>query len=190
MPALLLLLASPAQEDFAPFYKFKKGTTWTYEMVRGDKDKPRKVVLEVVDEKEGKVHVLSKEYTDGEAEPKQETLVWYQDGLYLVWADLKDGKERPLVLIGKSDAKSGETWTGIADNRKEKLTVTQMGDGDVTVPAGTFKKARKLVIVAQDGEMKNELEVCLVSKVGMIRMAGSRAGGGSVRMELKEFKTP
>lgn len=181
--AALLLAQDKTGEEF---YKFKKDTTWTF--VRSEDGKEGKMILTVLKDEEGTVHVDSKDWRKLDAEkPREETLLWrVQDG-HLTWVSLRDGKERDVMRLLKLDAAKGDTWT-VREEGKEKVTGTHQGTCEVTVPAGTYKDVVQIDLTFEKaGKEPSVMSMYFAPKVGLVKMSGTRAGGKTMSLELKEF---
>ncbi len=183
----LFILSWIAQDKTGEeFYKFKKDTAWTFD--RSEDGKAGKMILTVLKDEDGTVHVDSKDWRRLDAEkPREETLLWRVEDGCLTWTSLRDGKERDKMRLVKLDASKGETWT-VRDEGKDQVTATHQGTCEVSVPAGTYKDAVRIDLsFGKDGKESYVMSMYFASKVGLVKMAGTRAGGKAMSMELKEF---
>ncbi len=168
-----------------PFYRFPKGTVWTYRQVQGDT--ASKVVLTVVDEAEGKVVVESKEYTEEGKEPKVKTLAWAMEDGFLCWGEFKEGKIVAPLRVFKPGSKKGDTWKSPVAGGQAELDVVHGGEAEVKVPAGTYRDAVQVAFRFGADRERPLMEIALAPRVGMVRFGGS-VGGLRALMELTEFR--
>lgn len=172
------------------YYKFDKGTTWTYDQQEeGDKGT---IVLTIQGEEEGKIVVDSKESKGGEEqEAKDQTLLWYvEDGL-LRWGEKDDNEMSPMFSIWKVGAAKGDTWVGMGGGEVPfSLTATHMGVTPLKTPYKEFEKAVHVQLSmaeAMEG-MTMEINIYLVEGIGVVKFAGQMGGEEGFSMILREFK--
>ena len=185
---LLLLAAAPflLQESAAdPYYKFRPGTTWTYDVVARTKGpNPTKLELKVSGQDAGVTDLESRAWK-GEGEPRLQMIRWsVKDGI-LTWAEVRDGAEKDPIQVYKPGSKKGDTWEWLEEKRRGKGT--HLGTEEVKVPAGTYADAIHLQFEMQGEGPKFTLDIHLAAGVGPVRMAAGNAGD-SMAYELKEFK--
>lgn len=168
------------------FYRFPKGTTWTFRQSRGAT--ASKVVLTVVEEEGGKVIQESKEYLEEGKEPKVKVLAWAVEDGFLVWGEFREGRIQAPLRVFKLGAKPGDRWTCPVGEGRESLEAVHLGEDRVKVPAGTYPRA--VTVAFHFPSVRQErplLEIVLVPKVGMVRFGGSAADVQAL-MELTEFR--
>lgn len=162
----------------AEFWKFEKGTTWTYEHAAGEEKRRVVVTLEGVND-EG-ASLATKIYKEGAAEPEGHVssiepmdggFAW--TGVYWTGGPVGDFVE---TLLLKPDAKKDETWK---PSTRKPWTATHRGSVEVKVPAGTYKEARLIDLACGDIKVRT----WFVPKVGLVRI--EREDG--FVSELKEF---
>lgn len=179
-----VLVAQAGESD--PFYRFPRGTVWTYRQSRGAT--ALKVVLTVVGEEGGKILQESKEYLEEGKEPKVKMLAWGVEEGFLVWGEFKGGKVNSPLRVYRPGSKKGDRWACPVGEGKEELEAVHLGTGEVKVPAGTYAGA--VTVAFHFPSLRQErplLEVVLVPKVGMVRFGGAAADVQAM-MELTEFK--
>jgi hypothetical protein len=188
MIQIVLLAASLlAQDDKGQsLYKFKTGTTWTFDVkTTGEVPKLAKMEFKVTGEADGKVEVETRAFRE-EGEPRVETLQWsVNGGGFLVWTEVRKGSTRDPMHLLKLGAKKGDVWEWKDEDRNRKGT--HLGVEELKVPAGTYKDATRVKIEITDGPGTYALDFHLVPGIGVVRMSGG-AGANTITMELKEFK--
>jgi hypothetical protein len=186
---LALLLAAPLLlQDAAadPYYKFKTGTTWTFDVVaKGKGPDLKKLELKVSGEGTGRTDVESRAWRS-EGEPRVQSLRWTIKEGFLIWVEVRDGAEKDPIQLYKPGSKKGDTWEWM-EGEKRRAKGTNLGTEEVKVPAGTYKDALHLQFEIQEGGPKVTLDIYLAAGVGPVKMVGG-SGTDSMGYELKEFK--
>ncbi|MBI2931316.1 MAG: hypothetical protein HYY16_06670 [Planctomycetes bacterium] len=170
-------------DDLEPLWKFKKGTTWTYEQTEGTKK--AKVTRKVINESAAPAMLFVESKTvakDEKISPKTETIVWAADaGLKL--CEKKGDTITMKYLVIPSN--SGEAWT-YSDAQGKKIQGTRLKTGEVKVPAGTYEETVHTRLEMPDGET---VDFYLAPEVGLIKMVREKDSETST-LELTEFKEP
>lgn len=177
----MILLACALLQDESNLYRLPAGTTWTFQV--DDGGKAGKMILKVLEDKDGKVTIETQEFKDAAAaEPsKVAKLLWSTDDGCLMWSSVRDDKTRPLWRIYKFGSKKDETWAAGGESRTAEAA--NLGVEEVTVPAGTYKDAIHTRVKVDETE---NLEFYLVPKVGLVKFVRND-GDRKIVMELKEF---
>ncbi len=187
----ILLLALVGQDANADgYFKFSKGTTWTYDQ-QEDGEKGT-VTLTVRGEENRKVVVDSKESKGEEdEEAKEEMLLWYVENGLLRWAQKGEGEAEPMFTIWKVGAKKGDTWIGMGGaNASFSLTAKHMGETTVETPYKNFDKAIHVQLgmeKAMEG-FNMTINIYLVDGIGVVKFAGEMGGERGFSLKLREFK--
>ncbi len=185
----MLVLAAAAgllQADTGgQFFRFPKGTSWTYTRSQGGA--AFKVVMTVVDEKEGRVVTESKEYAEEGKEPQVKTMAWAVEDGFLLWGEFRAGRILSPLRVYKLGSKKGDTWKSPVGEGKAELEAVHLGMAEVKVPAGTYRDAVQVAFRFGPDPGKPLLEIALAPKAGMVRFSGS-SGAAQSLMELSEFK--
>jgi hypothetical protein len=183
---ILAAVAAFVQADTAEtFYRFPKGTAWTYKQSLGDT--AFRVVLTVVEEAEGRIAVESKEYLTEGKDPVVKTLAWALEDGFLVWGEVRSGKILSPLRVYKPGSKKGDTWKSPLTGGRGELEAIHLGTSEVKVPAGTYRDAVRVAFRYGADQEKPLMEIALVPRVGMVRFGGT-AGGAQALMELSEFR--
>jgi hypothetical protein len=182
--AACLFLAA-AQDSADPFYKFAKGSAWTYGMNAGeDAPKGLKMKLSVTGEADGKV---SADMTQGSDGAKETKMLWYvADGIFY-WGEKKGDALKEAIGLFKIGSKKGDTWGSPGSDSVQKHTATHLGREEVKVPAGEYKEALHIRLQVAEGGDNIQLEMFLVEKVGIVKMV-YMFGDKKMSMDLEEFK--
>ncbi len=177
----LIAFALLLQADADALYKFKAGTSWTYEKKDGG---PGGVVTMTVSgvDKDGRVSIDQREQIL-DAQPRLSKQAWFvKDGL-LHWVEISNsGTDTPFLDVYKVGSRKGDSWKtafpmGEADAK-------HMGVEEVKVGAGTYKNAVHVRIAQGPAS----IDVWLAPGVGMVKSAMKPPMGPAVEMSLKEFK--
>ena len=176
-----LVLALALLQDDTQLYTFAAGTTWTYQV--DDRGKAGKMILKVLEEKDGKIWLETQEFKDAAStEPRTKKMVWYVEENCLAWGGVTDDDTvKPLWRIYKFGSKKDETWAGGGESRSAQAT--NLGTEEVTVPLGTYKEAIHTKVKTKETET---VEFHLVPKVGLVKFVRND-GDRKIVMELKEF---
>ncbi|HVE39444.1 MAG TPA: hypothetical protein VNM14_06110 [Planctomycetota bacterium] len=182
--AFILLLAIP-QDSADPYYKFAKGSTWSYGMNVGeDGPKNLKMKMTVTGEADGRITVDMAQGAEGGHETK---MLWYvADGL-LYWGEKKGDKLNEAIGIFKIGSKKGDTWSAPASETVQKHSATHQGREEVKVPAGVYKDAVHIKLEVQEANGNIQLDMFLVEKIGVVKMVYG-LGEKKMSMDLEEFK--
>src|SRR6185503_1257326 len=172
MLAVLLLAQAAPLDDF---YKFPKGTSWTYKRVENGAE--RKITAAVASNEDGTVKL---DWKDPDKDGPS-VLTWsVQNNLLTVEAKKDDDAVALTFFVLKGDAKKDDAWGGIGGE------FTHKGTADVTVPAGTYKGAVWTRFrTSGDGDVT--VDFYLVPKVGLVKVEINAVNGGNT-FELSEFK--
>jgi hypothetical protein len=171
LPALLLLLPQASLDDF---YKFKKGTTWTYKRVEDGAE--RKITGKVVGDDDGRTKL---EWSDPDKDGTT-TVTWsFAESVLTITAG-KEGEAGLSFNILKAEAKKDDAWASPGGE------VTHKGKADVKVPAGEYKDA-VWTRYRTSGDTDVTVDFYLVPKVGLVKVDINATNGGNT-FELKEFK--
>ena len=192
--ALLLIAAAQlaAQEKLkqTPYYPLQVGTTWHYRA--GD----RKIILRVArHEKTGDTLCAVVEATRDGKVVGTEHLAVTGDGVYRHMQTIPKQADKPSVqhtlkppmLVLKLPPKQCESWK--IDSKSEKQTFRggfQVGEQEITVPAGTYKTFR---VASQDLEidsLKANITTFFAAGVGMVKQI-IEVGDAKVEIELEKF---
>jgi hypothetical protein len=178
---LAAALALPFQAStLDDFYKFKTGTTWSYN--RLEEGAERRISGKVIGEEGGSVKLDWKDYEKDGTLKESSILTWSVVDKVLTVEARKEGEAGISFAVLKEGSKKGDKWPSAGGE------CVHMGKADVTVPAGTYKDA--IWTQFKTGEEGNELRVdfYLVPKVGLVKAEISAKDGAPNRFELKEFK--
>jgi len=165
------------QDDIGEYYKFEKGTTWTYDTTEnGTKGC---AVFRVIETADASVHL---EITKGE---EQGQATWSLKNECFVWAmELMEGKEVGFRVLEKG-AKEGDNWAGMTQATVDGCKAIHKGIKEVTVPAGTYEEALHIWI-GMGG--KHSWDMWWVPKVGLVKMETRIPESNEVYV-LKEMKS-
>lgn len=182
----ILAAAALMQADSAgAFYRFPRGTAWTYKQSMGET--AFRVVLTVVEESEGRVVVESKEYPAEGKDPVVKILAWAMEDGYLVWGEVRGGRIHSPLRVYKPGSKKGDTWKSPLTGGRGELEAVHLGTSEVKVPAGTYRDAVRVAFRYGTEQERPLMEIALVPGVGMVRFGGT-AGPAQSLMELSEFR--
>ncbi len=183
--ATLILLLAAAQDSADAFYKFPKGSTWTYGMNVGeDGPKNLKMKMTVTGEADGKLTVDMARGAEGGRETK---MLWYVADGILYWGEKKEEKLNEAIGIFKVGSKKGDTWSAPGSETVQKHSATHLGREEVKVPAGAYKEAVHIKLEVQETSGNIQLDMFLVEKVGVVKMVYG-LGEKKMSMDLEEFK--
>ena len=187
---LLALLGQDATANADGYFKFPKGTTWTFDkQEEGDKGS---VILVVEEQTEKQTVIDSKESKGAEdEETKDETLLWYVENGLLRWAQKGEGETEPMFTIWKIGAKKGDTWTGMGGGAAPfELTATHMGETSVETPFKKFDNAIHVKMSMEEAMegMNMVINIYLVDGIGVVKFAGEMGGESGFSLILREFK--
>ena len=187
---LLALLGQDATANADGYFKFPKGTTWTFDkQEEGDKGS---VILVVKEQTEKETVIDSKESKGAEdEETKDETLLWYVENGLLRWAQKGEGETEPMFTIWKIGAKKGDTWTGMGGGAAPfKLTATHMGETSIETPYKKFDNAIHVKMSMEEAMegMNMVINIYLVDGIGVVKFAGEMGGEDGFSLILREFK--
>jgi len=182
--ATLILLLAATQDSADPFYKFAKGSTWTYAMNAGeDAPKGMKMKLMVSGEADGKITV---DMTQGAEGARQTKMLWYVADGILYWGEKKGDALKESIGLFKVGSKKGDTWSAPASDSMQKHSATHMGKEDIKVPAAAYKDAVHVQLQVQEPNETIQLDMYLVEKVGVVKMSYA-VGEKKMSMDLEEF---
>jgi hypothetical protein len=172
MIATALLLQAAPLEDF---YKFKTGTTWTYQRTEGGAE--RKITVVVTGDEGGKVRM---DWKDPDKDGTS-VVTWSVENSILTVEAKKEGDANGLSFaILKGEAKQDDAWASPGGECVHK------GNADVTVPAGTYKGA-VWTRFRGSGDVDVTVDFYVVPKVGLVKVDINASNGGN-SFELTEFK--
>jgi len=184
LAAFILLVAAP-QDSADPYYKFAKGTSWTYGLNAGeDAPKGLKMTITISGEADGKV---SAEMARGGGGGEQTKVLWYVADGILHWGEKKGDALNEAMGLYKAGSKKGDTWGHPGSDTVKKYSATHLGREEIKVPAGTYKDAVHTKVEFSEGGKNVQLDVFLVEKVGMVRMAYT-VGDNRMSMDLEKFE--
>jgi hypothetical protein len=157
------------------FYKFKKGTTWTYKRVEDGAE--RKITAAVASDDDGLVKL---DWKDPDKDGAS-NVTWSVENNLLKVEAKKDGDGIGLTFfVLKGDAKKDDAWASVGGE------FTHKGTAEVTVPAGKYKDAVWTRFrTSGDGDVT--VDFYLVPKVGLVKIEINAVNGGNT-FELSEFK--
>jgi len=184
MRATLLLLGLILTPDDTgeQYFKFPKDTTWNYTM-KGSEDQ-ESLTLTVTGEADGKVSANMVGKGDN---AKNSKLVWYVDNGVLFWGEKKGDKLKDTIGLYKLGSKKGDTWGLAAKDGNPAQTAKHLGTEEVKVAAGVYKDAVHVQIDLTFEAVKFSMDVYLVEKVGVVKMAYN-AENKQMSLELDAFK--
>ncbi len=170
---ILVLFSLALQQDTGEqFYKFKKGTTWTYDVTEGGLKK--EMTWQVVEEQKGIIFIRSEERQEGKIVGETEVRVWCMEDGYLV---CKPDKIKGLDFrLYKPGSKKGDTWEGLPNG---EAGAAHQGTKEIKVPAGAYKD----VVQIQFFFMGKPTQYYFAPQVSVIKMETN----GRV-VELKKFE--
>lgn len=187
---LLALLGQDATANADGYFKFSKGTTWTFD--KQEEGEKGSVILVVKEQTEKQTVIDSKESKGAEdEETKDETLLWYIEKGLLRWAQKGEGETEPMFTIWKIGAKKGDTWTGMGGGAAPfALTATHMGEASVETPFQKFDNAIHVKMSMEEAMegMNMEINLYLVDGIGVVKFAGEMGGETGFSLLLREFK--
>jgi len=183
--AAIALLLVAAQDSADPFYKFAKGTSWTYGLNAGeDAPKGLKMTITISGEADGKIMA---EMARGGGGGDQTKVLWYVADGILYWGEKKGEILKEAMGLYKAGSKKGDTCSHPGSDSVQKYSASHQGREEIKVPAGAYKDAVHTRVEFSEGGKNVLLDVFLVEKVGMVRMAYT-VGDNKMSMELEEFK--
>ena len=166
------------------FYRFPRGTTWTYRQAGATC--AWNFVMTVVDDTQGRIVVESKEYRGENLAPQVKTMAWVVEDGCLLWGEFKDGKVGSSLRVYKLGSKQGDTWKSPVGGGKDELEAVHRGTDEVKVPAGTYRDTVQVALFMGPNQQKPLMRVDLAPKVGLVRFGRTDREQGLV--ELIEFK--
>lgn len=171
---LAAALALPLQASVDDFYKFKKGTTWTYKRV--EEGAERKITCTVTGDEDGKVKI---EWSDPDKDGTS-IVTWSVEAGLLTVEARKEGEAGLSFSVLKTDSKKDDAWASPGGE------VTHRGKAEVTVPAGTYKDA-VWTRFRNSGDGELTVDFYLAPKVGLVKVEINATNGGNT-FELTGFK--
>jgi hypothetical protein len=183
--AAFILLVAAAQDSADSYYKFAKGSTWTYAMVGGeDAPKGMKMKMSVLGEADGKYTL---QMSQGDEAPRQTKLLWYVSDGVLYWAEKNGETLKEAVGLWKIGSKKGDTWSKPGSETVQEHSATHMGTEEVKVPAATYKDAVHVQVKIKEAGKDVVVDAYFVEKVGVVRMSYSQ-GDHKMSMDLEKFE--
>lgn len=196
-----LLPASEAASADDDTFEFHRGTRWTYE---GDQNGTRRTVLQEVlrvttedlfwkDEPATVYRMAVRTFSEdtGRFELTSTTTYLALEEGYLV-----TGSHEGLpVRIYKLDSRKGDSWLCVDPRIRNlpELSFTHLGEEEVTVPAGTYKRARHIQMEIEADGFLHTGDMYIVPGVGIVKSQTTSEGNGqkkTVSLELKKFSSP
>ncbi len=188
---VLILLASAvstAQDNKPPqwnFYPLSVGNTWVFKVIAKDKD--LRVTMEIAEDEKTPGLMLAR--LSSPNVKSNEHLAQTEKGVFR--HRLNGAEVTPPFKLLPYPPKVGEAWTGkftLANEKGEHSYEGKiLGEEDVKVPFGDFKKALKVQLKLKAGEQDIDTTYWFVNNVGFVKQTFTVAGS-IVVLELESFK--
>ncbi len=177
---MLLALLAVQDASLDAFYKFKPGSTWSYDRV--EKDAKRTVSARAVGEENGRMKIDWQEHNADGSLHEAEDFTWFvkDDVLRVEVRNRNNGGVFEVPLL-KAGVKKGEKWS----NPEGESTF--LGPEEIKVPAATYKDALHVRLNLGAADPPIPIDIYLVPKVGLVKVSITSDEGPN-SFELTEFK--
>jgi hypothetical protein len=161
------------------FFDFKPGTEWVFNArFNGSK---RKAVYKVVEQNHDGTYFQYDLYNPPDPGATASTdEIWYLKDGYVVWADYDLEQITPYWRIYKLGSVKGDSWKGPGGKGES----VNLGETEVTVPAGRFQDVIHIRATDEDGHAH---DFYYAPGVGLIKRESRSPRGTSIE-ELVSFK--
>lgn len=183
----VLLVLGLGQDSADRYYKFKRGTTWTFD--HAIDGKKWKETFRVVELKDDSVIVETTDEWEGEGKPRVEKTAWFVRNGYLTWSQIKGEERRDVFRLLKVGSKKGDSWKALEG---EEATVTHQGATEVKVPAGSYKDVVQVrfqgEVTIRNKQVSSAMDYFFAPGVGLVKVEIFRDGKFAELVELTQFK--